>query len=172
MGGYFGSADFHSFPRYARCPFLLTSQFLRWRASAFFSLIVFCFLCFHEDGKQTMVMLVVNNLWFSSVLFFLQGRRQWQGWSVTLLYLSLLLCIYIFLGLCSVSFLLWFALFLGSVFVLDSVYFFFYCVLCAMFFSGLIALFFWVFPSFWFCQLLGIYRDQSSSPSASRLSSW
>jgi hypothetical protein len=29
MGGYFGSAAFHSFPWYAHCPFLLISQFLR-----------------------------------------------------------------------------------------------------------------------------------------------
>jgi len=37
-------------------------------------------------------MLVVNSLWFSVVLFLL-GWRQWQGWSVTLLYLSVLLCV-------------------------------------------------------------------------------
>ena len=41
-----------------------------------------------------MVMPVVNSLWFFVVLF-LQGRRQWQGWSVTLLCLFLLLCLLI-----------------------------------------------------------------------------
>jgi hypothetical protein len=59
-------------------------------------LIVFCLLRFQDEGQQIMVMLVVNNLWFSGFFFFF--------------------------GLCSVSF-LWFALFLGSVFRPCSVFF-------------------------------------------------
>jgi hypothetical protein len=99
----------------------------------FFSLIVYCFLCFHEDGKQTMVMLVVNNLWFSGVLFFffLQGQRQWQGWSVTLLCLSLLLCIYIFWVY--VLFLFFCDLLCFWVLFLFLTLYFFVCFVCSVF---------------------------------------
>ena len=89
----------------------------------FLSLIVFCLLWFQDEGQQTMVMLVVHNLWFSGVFFSLQGRRQWQGWSVTLLCLSLVLCVYFFFWVYALFFFLWFALYLGWFFRPCSVFF-------------------------------------------------
>ena len=63
-----------------------------------------------------------------------------------------------------------FTLFWVDVSVLDSV-FSLGCVLCALLFWVDCSVFFLGLSPPWFCQLLGIYRDQSSSPSASRLSS-
>ena len=111
--------SFDCFPLFPPlCPLFLFFYFsvLEMKGLMFLSLIVFCLLWFWDEGQQTMVMLVVNNLWFSAFFFFLQGRRQWQGWFVTLLCLSLLLCVYIFLDLCfvfSAFFSMFFSLFLG-----------------------------------------------------------
>ena len=68
--GYFRSTAFHSFPRYAHCPPFFDFSVLEMQGLLFLSLIVFCLLWFRDEGQQTMVMLVVNNLWFSVVLFF------------------------------------------------------------------------------------------------------
>jgi len=138
--GYFRSTAFHSFPRYAHCPPFFDFSVLEMQGLLFLSLIVFCLLWFRDEGQQTMVMLVVNNLWFSVVLFFFAGTKTMAGLICdSPLPFSPSLCI--FLYLCSV-----FALLFSSVPPLVS---------------GFIFL-----PLSLLCQLLGIYSDQSSSPSA------
>ena len=111
--GYFRSTTFHSSPAMPTVPPFLISQFLRCRGFCFF-----LWLCSVSSGFE---MKVSRQWWcwlsiiFGSVLFFffLQGRRQWQGWSVTLLCLSLLLCVFFYIYalflLCFFPlFLLWF----------------------------------------------------------------
>ena len=135
----------------------------------FLSLIVSCLLCFHEDDQQTMVMLVVNNLWFSGVLFSLAGTKTMAGlirdsplpFSPSLcIYFFWVYALFLFCGL-----LCFWVVFFGLCFVFGLIF------LVLTLFLGWFLFFLGSSPS-WFCQLLGIYRDQSSSPSASRLSSW
>jgi hypothetical protein len=65
--------SFDCFPLFPPlCPLFLFFYFsvLEMKGLMFLSLIVFCLLWFWDEGQQTMVMLVVNNLWFSAFFFF------------------------------------------------------------------------------------------------------
>ena len=90
------SAAFHSFSKYARYPVFCFSEMKD-----------FCFSLdwdrsFLDEDRQTMVMLVVKNLWFSGVFcFFLFFCRDEDNGSpdLWLLYLFLSFSVYIFLSL-------------------------------------------------------------------------
>jgi len=138
--------------------FFLISRFLGWRSwedngyvcfFEFFLLISGCFFCGDYDNSKANSRFYVSCSlvlsFFSTYCFFFY------------------LCSVFFSVVCSV-----FVSVLGLIFG-SWICIFFWVVFCVLCFSGLIALF---FSSFFLCQLLGIYRDQSSSPSASRLSSW
>jgi len=84
-------------PRCAHCSPFFDFSVLEMKGFCFF-----LWLCSVSSGFE----MKDNRQWwcwlsiiFGSVaffFFFLQGRRQWQGWSMTILCLSLLLCIFVF----------------------------------------------------------------------------